>query len=143
MTRFKTTLRKKVKEATEKHPRLDQWFSKIAAIKKAAKDDSATLTVLEDAAIKYMTENEVKQYQGVRVVRGSHDVLDDVKLKSLLDKRDPALWGRVTKTVLDQGLLEAAIQRGEIPATLVQKAITSIPNREYLNIHHWKRPTSS
>lgn len=142
MKPMKRQTKKAVDEAEEpRDERLDFWFSKIQTLKKVTEDDKATISVLQDTAIKYMTDRGIEKYRGVGVIRGEMTTIDVEELRVQCMEQDPSgnLWRSITTRVLDNTLLEAALEQGRIPPALVQAATKTVPKKEYLGLQYLKK----
>jgi len=135
-------VKKAVQEAEEpRDERLDFWFSKIQTLKKVTQDDRAMIDILQDTAIKYMDDHGIEKYRGVGVIRGEMTTIDVEELRVQCMEQDPSgnLWRSITTRVLDNGLLEAALEQGRIPPALVQAATKTVPKKEYLGLQYLKK----
>jgi hypothetical protein len=92
----------------------------------------------EAALVGYLQENRRKQvmleqgaghYLKVNMVVGERVVIDETKLKKAIGAR---AFNKLTHRVLDKKLLESAVARGEVDATVLAIASEVKPNKAYL-----------
>ena len=67
----------------------------------------------------------------VTLVEGSRLIIDEDRLHK---KLNAAQWKSVTKSVMDRGLLENAINAGDVDAQVVAEASTEIANAPYIKV---------
>lgn len=120
-------------EAT--HPKLDDWFKRIQVLKKVMGDDAAMVTVFQRAAMDYMNQHGIESYQGVGIIAGHDTVLDAEALKEAVG---PQVWQRITDRVLNQDKLTAAVEKGIVPADVVEECMTLKERKPYLGMQYWK-----
>lgn len=101
------------------------------AFVKKVNDDTAKL---QEQVIAKMKQHRIDRFKSASkinasVIEGTSMVIDDVKLRRRLGAR---LWGKVTKTVLDKKMLEAAIAAKEVDPIIVAECTEEVPRTPYI-----------